>query len=88
MATLGPDVMSTLIYEEILKAIAKLPPRPLLKNPVTPPALIVCHFNHFDEVWKVYTTEGIEVKGTWYIDPDIIYVIDLSEVPDDMRGLR
>ncbi len=71
--------MSTLTYEKILEAMAKLPPRPFIRTPVTPPALVVCHNDHLDEVKALIADrEGIEVRGTEYIDPEMVYIIDLT----------
>ena len=70
--------MADLTYDILREALNKMPPKPFIRT-VKAPALVVCHIDHVDEVKAVLGGPGIEVKGSRYVDFDMVYLIQGDE---------
>ncbi len=70
--------MADLTYDVLRRAMALIPSRPFIKT-VEPPALIVCHIDHVEEVRRMIGEPGVEVRGSKYVDFDMVYLIQGDE---------
>ncbi len=69
--------MADLTLDILLQAVDRIPPR--LSKLVEPPALVVCHIDHVDEVKAMLAEPGVEVRGSKYVDFDMVYLIQGDE---------